>query len=61
LRSMRLPNKACTPSLRFGSGNSWPRFASSIFLASGFLCSQAFSPPARQPLTQTVETVAKAQ
>ena len=27
---------------------------SGIFLASGFSCSQAFSQPARQPLTQTV-------
>jgi hypothetical protein len=26
----------------------------SIFLASGFFCSQTFSQPARQPLTQTV-------
>jgi hypothetical protein len=26
----------------------------SIFLASGFFCSQTFSPPTRQPLTQAV-------
>jgi hypothetical protein len=33
----------------------WDSAASrSIFLASGFFCSQAFSQPAHKPLTQTV-------
>src|SRR5450759_5551881 len=57
----KTPNKACTPSLRFGRWDSPPPTAS-IFpwtarqgrLASSFLCSQALSTPAHLPVTQTV-------
>src|SRR3972149_372614 len=45
---MTKPNKARTPSLRFGRWDSSP--FSSIFLASSFSCSQALSTPAHLPV-----------
>jgi hypothetical protein len=49
--------KACTrhglPTKRAVDWRDSARFTR-IFLASGFFCSQTFSQPARQPLTQTV-------